>query len=250
MKRLIAAAAVAVFFATGAQAADIAARTYAKAPPMAPVFSWTGWYVGLNAGAAWGSSDAAANFDPATFISPPFNAAATAKLKSSGFTGGGQIGYNYQFAPSWLLGVEADLNYTDLNASRSALVAGGANRVDQSTKSDWLATIRGRLGFTVDKVLFYGTGGVAFADVNVNEAVLFGTSFASYNSTRAGWTGGGGIEWAFAPSWSLKAEYLYVDLGSVNTGAFAGGGIAANPATVISHKIIENIARAGVNYHF
>jgi outer membrane immunogenic protein len=118
--------------------------------------------------------------------------------------------------------------------------------------SRWLATFRGRLGWVVNPILLiYGTGGLAVAQVGTTDSVVASsTSFntVSASTTRTGWTVGGGVEWMFVPRWSVKAEYLYVDLGSFSTTSV----LSTDPRGTIvhDHHLTENIARVGLNYHF
>ncbi len=196
-----------------------------KAPPpvfAAPaVYNWTGAYLGLNGGGAWGNSN-------------------WPDLPSGSFTTSGgliglTLGYNWQVAP-WVFGLEGDIDWASINGgtNATALCAGTC-----STKTDWLGTVRGRLGYAVDRVLPYVTGGFAFGDIKATQA-----GFAGVSITKAGWTAGGGVEFAIAPQFTAKIEYLYVDLGSVNCGT----GVCDQLATSINHHF--NVVRAGVNYRF
>jgi outer membrane immunogenic protein len=238
-----------------------------------PVFSfvqipglWTGPYGGLNAGGDWANTHFTWSPNLAAF--GPFNAAALAAaadghIDPMGAIAGGQIGYNYAFGP-WLplnivAGLEADMNYTGLSGSRTANAAttfpfAGAT-VSEKFYSDWLSTVRGRLGLSFGEFLFYGTGGLAIAEVGFSDMVFVppagGThsnpgEAGSRNSTRLGWVAGGGGEWAFMPNWSLKLEYLHVDLGNTSNTS-----VAFPPQTILhSHSLTEEILRVGINYHF
>jgi len=192
-----------------------------------PVFSWTGFYLGINGGYGFGQSDWS---DP--------NDGSTGSFNTSGFLIGGTLGANYQIG-SFVIGLEGDGDWNDANGTT---FNGSCAVVGCTTRSDWLATVRGRAGFAWDRVLFYGTGGAAFGDVQGAAGAL---PFAS--GTQTGWTAGAGIEWAFAPNWTGKVEYLYVDLGNFScpaTSCAATGGI---PTTI---TFTENIIRAGINYKF
>jgi outer membrane immunogenic protein len=200
-----------------------------KAPPMAPVaaFSWTGFYVGGNVGGAWGTSS-----DTNPFFAIP----TTGNYNVSGVIGGGQLGYNWQ-SGAWVLGIETDVDASGVKGSTSNGICG---LVVCTTSNTWIGTTRGRLGYAADHWLLYGTGGVAYGDIKFND--LPATS-VNGSSTNTGWTGGGGVEYAFATKWSAKLEYLYVDLGSV--------GFACTPACGTSTvKFNANILRGGLNYHF
>jgi outer membrane immunogenic protein len=201
-----------------ANAADLPRRP----PPDYPVkaspyraFDWSGFYAGINAGYGWGTS----RYD--------FGAAGLDRFNVNGGLVGGTLGYNYQFGQT-VLGIEGDLDWQSIKGS-AACIAGVCE-----TKSNWLGTVRGRLGYAIDRFMPYVTAGAAFGDVKTNIPGL-----ASQNDTRAGWTVGGGAEYAFAPNWTIKAEYLYVDLGKF-TCAACGANVKFN----------ENIVRAGLNYKF
>jgi outer membrane immunogenic protein len=251
-------AAVAVIgFASVACAADMPT----KAPIAVPFFSWTGFYAGLNAGYGWssGNVDVTSLPSPAAFNQDPFSMTARAK----GFIGGGQLGYNWQNGV-WVFGIEADIDYAHISGDglhNPNLVFGGANTFPTSFTTahqelNWLATIRGRVGYAMDRVLFYGTGGLAVGGVKVsafadNFPGAPGLQFAGSDSTtKTGWTAGGGIEWAFANRWSAKAEYLHYDLGS-DTVTMAR--TSAGPAgffVVSTFHISGDIVRVGANYKF
>jgi len=200
-----------------------------------------------------------------------------APVNNSGFIGGGQIGYNWQFGNSFLVGVEADIqgvagSNSAANIGAAVGVPGFPNTVVQAAtvrKSlDYLGTVRGRLGFLfTPTLLVYGTGGLAYGGVTGNTAIAqflvppaavtpawFGAG--AYSNTRVGWTAGGGLEWMFAPNWSAKVEYLYYDLGNVNyaVSPLVTGAAAATPFTINAvqsrTRYDGHIVRAGLNYHF
>lgn len=250
-----------------AQAADLAAH-YAKAPVMAPAYNWTGFYVGGSAGGQWGSANLNTStiFDPAGYFAPSsvpaVNAVGAQHANSSSVTGGFTAGYNWQVGRA-VFGLEGDINYFGFkgSASGSALYpccAPFSFAVNSSASADWLATIRGRIGFlATPHWLLYATGGAAIADVK--GSFSFTDTFTMAESgtirdTRVGWTAGVGGEYAVGNGWSLKAEYLHVDLGratmtSTNLASVAFG---AFPSNVYTHSvdIKSNIVRVGVNYKF
>jgi outer membrane immunogenic protein len=247
--------------ANPASAADLAPRLSTKAPAMIdPVYNWTGFYAGLNAGGDW------AHVDPDYVSSSPgglpdldemnfVRGFTNPSMKSAGFIGGAQIGYNHQ-VQNVVFGVEADMNYTGLRQTRLSGPFGGPAcatpvcTVTQSYNADWLATFRGRLGLASGAWLLYATGGLALADVSYSDVFVFPTSTnaASSRTVRAGWTAGLGAEWAFAPNWSVKAEYLYADLG---TSSYTLTNVTFPAATfLVDHRLTENIARVGINYQF
>jgi outer membrane immunogenic protein len=280
MKRIVISAAGLFAVAGGAFAADLpaAAPVYTKAPPRA-VYSWTGFYVGGNAGGAWGTFDATTTTSIApvgTFsyfvtTDPGQIAAAGAQnIRSTGFTGGFEAGYNFQ-ASNWVFGLEGDIESFHLSGGTTSgpivylSVPSTTFTVNSNASTSWLATARGRVGFAADNWLFFATGGAAFTDLHGNFAFTDTFSAASesssFSNTETGYTVGGGIEVGFWGHWSLKAEYLYVDFGQIsavstnlitgqNAGfAFHGGAYPENPFTH-SFDLKANIARLGLNYRF
>lgn len=260
----------------------VAAGMPLKAPPPA-LLGWTGWYVGVNAG--YIDSVGRTNTDALTLAtsSAPENAAnlvntATNQFNSgpNGFLGGVQAGYNYQFSPSFVAGLEADIQGStlgrDYSATSTAVSRFGAAWVTTTTVSnrlDYLGTVRGRVGVTpTPNLLLYSTGGLAYGGVRSSTQIDFandgnaapGLTSGSFSGTRFGWTAGGGFEWMFSPNWTAKLEYLYYDLGSVS---YATGGYAVDVgptsfpgfgtesiATRTSTRFEGNIARVGLNYKF
>jgi outer membrane immunogenic protein len=202
--------------ATGALAADLPAMPPTKAPIFVPGFSWTGFYAGINGGYGFGSSD--------------WSGFGTSNDPSGGLVGL-TAGYNWQ-SGALVFGLEGDIDWTDLKDSNTSL----ACPTGCETKNSWLATVRGRLGYAMDRWMPYVTGGLAIGDVRASQAGI-----ASVSETNAGWTVGAGIETAFAPRWSAKLEYLYVDLGDVNCAACA-------PASNVDFS--AHLVRAGLNYKF
>ena len=233
----------------------------------APVYNWTGLYVGGNAGYGWGRIDT-------VYTSPgiPFGFLAVDQIASSangspglrptGFVGGGQIGYNWQVAPSWIVGGEADFNAFALKDTFNANLAtpiAGPQITHTNVESNWLFTFRGRAGYAFDRWLVYGTGGLAVANVNFEQSnpypafPLSSSDNFSASTTRTGWTAGAGVEYIFVHNWSLKAEYLYVDLGSISGTSSTTG--YANVAALVTHThqtddFRANIVRVGLNYKF
>jgi outer membrane immunogenic protein len=266
MKKLLFGGAAALTLAMGATAfaADLPARV---APMVAPAFSWTGFYVGANAGGAWGHSDTHTStiFSPtgyfATTSPPAINGVGAQSVHTSGFTGGGQAGYNWQFGAT-VFGLEADFDYLGLKGSTSGSAlypccAPTNFTVTSSVKADWLFTFRPRLGFAADHWLLYVTGGLAVSQVkaNFNFTDTFATAAesAAVSSTKAGWTAGVGAEYALAGPWSVKVEYLHVDLGSVSvnsTNLTAFTPPIAFPTNIYSHSanLRSDIVRFGFNY--
>ncbi|MCX7310489.1 MAG: porin family protein [Alphaproteobacteria bacterium] len=203
-----------------AQAADIPRPVYKSGiSPVIAYYNWTGFYLGINGGYGWGTSD----------WSLP---AVSNKPKGGMF--GGTLGYNYQVG-SIVWGLEGDIDWQNVRSSVAC-----APGITCETRSDWLGTFRGRIGYAFDRWMPYITGGGAYGNVKATPSTA-GLGVAAASDTRLGWTFGGGLEYAFLSNWSTKIEYLYVDLGSFNTG----------PAPVVNNvSFKENIVRAGLNYKF
>lgn len=283
-------AAVAVFGFTAAQAADIAARPYTKAPPLSPAYNWTGFYAGANVG--YGFGDQTASFvggDPfiQDFTSgpgyPPGTQIPSAAINLKGITGGLQFGYNFQVAPQWVMGLEADFNGLDFNSSgtssfRLGPSVGLSSPVDlvASAKADWFGTVRGRIGWLpTEQFLIYGTGGLAYGHIKETlvldavpnlsggsggsgfgfrcDATGLGCFAGSSSRTAVGYTVGGGLEYAISRNITLRAEYLYVNLGKTSSRATALAPLipyALASFVGSSGDFDFNVVRAGVNYRF
>jgi outer membrane immunogenic protein len=202
-----------------ASGADLPRRPPPPAQPAyyAPIYNWTGFYVGINGGGGWGTShwDSTGSFDV------------------SGGLIGGTLGYNWQ-AGQIVFGLEGDIDWSNIKGNTFTACTLGCQ-----TENTWLGTVRGRIGYAFDRFMPYVTGGFAFGDVKATTPGFIGAS-----DTRTGWTLGGGLEFALAGNWTVKAEYLYVDLGNFNCGLNCG---ATTPDNV-SFK--SNIVRAGLNYRF
>ncbi|MBR0954430.1 outer membrane protein [Bradyrhizobium canariense] len=267
MKKFLLAVAAVVLGSASVQAADLAAH-YTKAPMMATAYNWTGFYVGGNVGGQWGSADPSTStvFAPAGYFAassvPAINTVGAQGVNSSSVTGGFSAGYNWQLNNA-VLGLEGDINYFGFkgSASGSALYpccAPTGFTVSSQVSADWLATIRGRIGFLAAPTwLLYATGGAAIAEVkgnfNFTDTFSAATESAAIRDTRLGWTAGVGTEYAVGGGWSLKAEYLYVDLGrSTVTSTNLVSGATQYPSNVYTHSIDlkSNIVRVGVNYKF
>jgi outer membrane immunogenic protein len=236
-----------------ASAADLPRKAPMAAPVVAPVYNWTGFYIGVHAGYAWTDSDSGVAFPGAlAAFGVPFDAFGFSH-DSDGFLFGGQIGFNYQVA-NWVFGVEADLSWTDISGGFGPvpLTTGGVPLAGTAFSSaydmEWFGTLRGRLGFAANNLLLYVTGGLAWGDIDVATATTAGgvTWAGGGGGTEVGWTIGAGVEWGFAPNWSLKLEYLYYDLDDVTL-------TVAGPAPVTTVSTYDNdghIVRLGVNYRF
>jgi outer membrane immunogenic protein len=286
-RSLLGAAAFAVAISAGpVLASDLPSRKEPPPPPYfapAPVANWSGFYFGVNAGGTFGGGDSISAATGA--LSPNVDAAAIAATGSGtgannfgGFVGGGEIGYNWQLAPTIVAGAEVDIQGVAGRSGESSFWSaspgsinpshtfGGA--VSASQNLDSLGTVRGRIGYlATPSLLIYATGGLAYGGAHLSSSFV-GTetdgvgaqaggefSGVAASGARVGWTAGGGLEWMFARNWSAKVEYLYYDLGSVSVG---GPVLLYNPATFgmglgasqTSAQFNGHIVRAGLNYHF
>lgn len=229
--------ALAGLIAAPAFAADIptAAPVYKAPAPLA--YSWTGLYAGGNIGIGLARNPT----EFAVTTSNRFN------LSPLGLIGGGQIGMNWQAAPNWVLGIEADFQGSGQTDSTSCFSGCTTNQLTAKQKLDWFGTVRGRLGWTNGPALFYGTGGFAYGRVTTdvdNTGPFTSTTPAHVTHLQSGWTAGGGVEAVLAGNWTGKIEYLYLDLGKLS-------GVAPGPDTVLfSSRVHDHIFRLGVNYKF
>jgi outer membrane immunogenic protein len=207
MKKLLLAACAVIAAAPHALAGDLPLqRQSSYVPPQAynSLFNWTGFYAGVHGGYAWGSS---------------------AGTHPDGFVGGGQVGYNYQYSSTGVLGLESDISATSISDTVGGVKFG----------MDYLGTIRGRAGYTMDRVMFYVTGGAAYGRGALEIAGLSNDQF------HWGWTLGGGVEAMVTPNVSARLEYLYVDLTKETYQSVLG-------PTNIGYN--ANLIRGGINYRF
>jgi len=222
-------------------AADLPAPDYrAPVAAPAPVVDWTGYYVGGDVGYALGRDldrEVAANGAPSTF--GPAGAATT-----KGVVAGGFVGYNLQVSGPLVLGIEGDLEWTNLKGSANFTNA-PANTYQSSINAQ--GSIRGRIGTVFDRALFYANGGVAIADT-YEHYVANGPpapgAFIDVFSQRVGWTVGAGVDYMFAPNWIGRVEYRYADFGTFTTNPSVLPGFTEN------HRITDNTARLGFAYKF
>jgi outer membrane immunogenic protein len=270
-------AALAILGVSSASAADLPRAMPVKAPVMAPVYNWSGFYVGAHVGYGW---------DPATAVVTPAGLLAALGLDNQGATppfslrvapdgwnGGIQFGYNWQVG-TWVFGLEADASFTNMKETASGgflldtddapapaggddVIVTGVARLSQ--KIDAFGTVRGRVGYAANTLLLYVTGGLAWSHVETTLSIgnigLSGggainftpaqfTYSASDKRTEWGYAIGGGAEWAFAPNWSLRGEYLF--LGFPN----GGSNLSIPGAASTSSDIQMHVARLAVNFKF
>jgi outer membrane immunogenic protein len=242
---------------SGASAADlpVKSRSYVEAPQ---AFSWSGFYLGLHAGYGWGTN----NWTSRGIVEDPTGLVTLTPIgtKSDGVLGGVQGGANYQLA-SWVFGIEADLAVMHAKGSRDGTMfqanAPGLTVTTTATSQiEWLAMFTGRAGYAFDRTLFYVKGGIAAAETRDNFSMtqvapppgIF-IDFPTKTNTQVGWTIGGGIEHAFAPNWSAKIEYNYIDLGTSSENF----SVLVPPASITIRQDIEHklqIVKVGANYRF
>jgi outer membrane immunogenic protein len=227
---------------TPALAADIIAPpppAVAIKAPVAVAYSWTGFYIGGQVGGGWSTFKGT---DPTTPGAP------WTSINASGVIAGGQIGGNYQIGNA-VLGLEASYDWSNIRVNDGGPFAGGAG-LTMTLKNDYVATVAGRVGYAFDRVLLYAKGGAAFTrdrlDANNGLAgALAGSGSGSFS--RTGWVAGAGIEWAFLPNWSVKAEYNYLGFGQITEVPTTTGNLFASPALV---KLDIQTALLGLNFHF
>jgi outer membrane immunogenic protein len=240
--RLLAAVALAALIAAPAMSADLAVRPPYRPPPPPPpppVFGWTGCYIGGNVGWGWGTKTASAQ-DLAPGISVSGD--------TSGWLGGGQLGCDLQLASSWVIGVEGRASAANIKGDIGATVLGITGT--GHAQSDWISSVTGRLGWAFGPVLLYAQGGGAWVGDKYSADIPIFPEHLEASETRSGWTVGGGIEWAFWPSWSARLEYDYYDFGTRTltfTGTFAGAPIVV-PDIDITQKL--SVVMFGLNYRF
>jgi len=232
MKGVIFTALLSLVATGGAFAADLPTAPPLVPPVYGPVgdltYNWAGIYVGLNGGYGFANS---------TWTS---STGVTGNIAGSGGVGGGTLGVNFQ-VKQFVFGLESDLDYSRLTSGKTSTICSVSGFFTCQTENTWLSTVRGRAGFTLDRVLFYATAGGAFGNI---QTIADGVSSAS---TQAGWTVGAGVEIAVAQwNWTAKLEFLYVDLrnGSCTTVCFSPPGPAFNVS------LTDGLVRGGLNYKF
>ena len=300
MKKILLSVAILAFGSSAVMAADMAVKARPVVAP-APVYTWTGGYVGVNVGYGWGNENATetvltglgypevAGIVPGV---PLYGSPNTFRLHPEGVLGGAQIGYNWQVSPMGLVGVEADIQGADIKDKNNCILGCGVpvaqfpftNTLSNfpiifgndsfTHKIDWFGTVRGRAGYVAGPILLYVTGGLAYGDVSTSGNVNGITSranrdFSQVNSfagsystdkTKVGWTAGFGAEGKLSwnPAWSIKGEFLYIDLGTNNDvfstffTAPGGGAVVGTQAGLRTDRSQnrEALFRLGLNYGF
>jgi outer membrane immunogenic protein len=211
------AALAALIIPLAASAADVPVMPQPAIPVyVAAPFSWTGFYIGGNIGGAWAEGDLTNSL-----------VGLSASTGRSGFVGGGQLGFNYQFG-NVVLGAEWSLDGTSLRATATGNFVPGVGVIQGTAETRWVSTLAARFGFALDSVLLYGkAGGGWVGNTATLDNLTTGASFRA-SHTASGWLVGAGIEWAFAPSWSAKLEYDFLGLQSWTFSSFPGNTITFN----------------------
>jgi outer membrane immunogenic protein len=234
MKRILLGSVAVIALGTSAFAADLPARMYTKAPPPpppAPIYNWTGFYIGGHIGGAFGNNDFGG---PLGFV--------TTGDRSS-FLGGVQVGGDYQFAQSWVLGIEGQFSWIDTH--RDGVLA----TLDIHDRNRGLGSVTGRLGYSWGPGLLYVKGGAAFRDRGDLDVTILGVPTAvTFNDNDTGYTVGAGLEYMFAPNWSGKIEYQFFNFGHTSFVSPIVVGIPAGTTFTFNHDI--NTVKFGINYRW
>ncbi|HEX2134396.1 MAG TPA: outer membrane beta-barrel protein [Microvirga sp.] len=243
MKKLLLSSVALLALTGGAMAADLPSRRMAPIAPApmvsaVPVFTWTGLYVGVNAGWGWGTDDD----DDGLF---DLNGGLLDDDDDDGgFVGGGQIGYNMQFG-SFVVGVETDLQFADLGGDDRFVVVNGVTHNVGTGGLDYFGTVRARLGFAFDRALVYATGGFAYGGGDNNGCEVGNLIDCDDDDISGGWTLGGGIEFAVTNNLTVKLEGLYVNLDRGGDDTILDTGVLNN-----GDDLEFGVVRAGVNFKF
>ncbi len=244
--RIVTIAAVLALSSTGAAlAADLSAQPWTKAPyAPAASFNWTGFYLGANIGGGFGHA-------PSDFSAAGSAVFATAPNSLRGVLGGVQAGYNWQ-SGSMVYGIETDFQFTGMNGKVEtpcpAGICGIPLQASYGHDLDWFGTVRGRIGYANNNWLLYATGGYAYARLSTTAIATAGAAeaIARWSDISSGWTVGGGVEFAVNRQWSVKAEYLYADIGRFNQ----EWTVAPLPTISDRTRLDMSIVRVGANYRF
>jgi outer membrane immunogenic protein len=212
-----------------------------KAPPMVPIFSWTGLYIGGNLGGAWGHGTVTDIFNPGVSFGGNSN--------NGVFIGGGQAGFNYQVS-NIVFGVEGDFDWAANNNNSSAIIIPG-NTITVTANNRWISTVAGRLGYAWDRVLFYGKGGGAWVGNNsfTVTSLTPPASISGGSSNTTGWLAGVGLEWAFWNNWTARVEYNYIGLSSRSFTVPVGSGFLVGDTFTTGSNNVQTVT-VGINYLF
>ncbi len=260
MNKTVIASVALVALGTGiAGAADLPVKAPSMAPVAAP-WSWSGCYIGGTAGGEWQRIDTdlvVTNNPTAGYFFPPaipgVNASGSGRFEGSGFTGGGEAGCNWQTG-QWVWGLEVDVESIRMRGNAGGQFTyttnGAPYFLTLSTSTDWMFTVRPRVGVAFDRALLYVTGGLAVTNLKFNQAFAEPPftptpELAALDTTKLGWVVGGGLEYALGGGWTVKGEYLYARCPGC-PGTFTCGATFTNNLS----NLTVQIARAGINYKF
>jgi outer membrane immunogenic protein len=246
MKATLLGGAAASLLTVSAFAADLGIPL-AQPQVVIPAFTWTSCYAGVQAGGGWGKKNLT---DTVGILSNEPGGFSSANLDVSGYMVGGQVGCDYQFAPSWVVGIEGAASGGNISKTTTFVTTSLTPGDDISTfrsTTDFLASITGRIGYAFDRWLVYGKGGVALVGDRYHVDDVDGNFFFDATENRIGWTAGAGLEWAFTPEWSVKLEYDYYGFGTksvlLTDTTLAGGNV---PVDI--HQTIQ-VVLLGINFH-
>ena len=238
---LLATAAVTLTATQLASAADMGRPPPpAYVPPPVPVFSWTGFYIGGNLGAAWTQGKLSDT-----------NGNSWSNAQQAVFAGGGQVGANYQF--NWaVVGVEADFDWLANNHNSSNAIDTSIGAIQFSANNRWMTTIAGRFGVAADNWLFYAKGGggwVGVSNPTITNVTTGGSISVSNSNSNSGWLAGGGIEWAFAPNWTARLEYDFLGLNNRTLTVPVGTPFIGGDVVTVTNRDVQTLT-VGINSLF
>jgi outer membrane immunogenic protein len=246
---LLGGAALALVAAAPAFGADLPARTYTKAAPayVAPIYNWTGFYIGGHIGGGWGR-EGSTELAPGTLAFP--TGTVFTGHNTSGFLGGVQGGFNWQASPNFVLGIEGEYTWMGLRGTSTTVSIVNGFTSTSAVNANDVALVTGRAGYAANDWLFFVKGGGAWGEGKSSGTgtLANGTFFdsTSSSSNRSGWVIGGGVEWGFAPNWSAKIEYNHIDFGSTTVAIASSTGTTS----FVSSSDRIDVVKAGVNYRF
>ena len=234
---------------TSALAADLPPTPMYKAPAATPIYSWTGCYIGANAGYGWQRNS------PSDPLTPGLSVGSDT---GTGFVGGGQFGCDYQLSDRWVVGLQGMFDGAAVNGSHMVPVAYAGDAAEQMTfKSNWLATVTGRIGYAVlPQTLLYLKGGAAWVHTNYTDVDPSGVTYVPFagqaSATLNGWTAGVGAEYAFRPNWSVLLEYDYIGLGTHSAAFTYNCGTGCGFGNPYLYRETHNfqMVLVGLNYRF
>jgi len=235
-KSFVAAILVALIASGSAQAADMSRPALMPVPYVMPIYNWTGFYVGPNFGGAWSSNTLTDNLTGLSFTG-----------SSAGVMGGGQMGYNWQLSPLFVVGIEGMFDWTSLKWTTNiatAAIGGIPSAIQGNTNTNWISTLAARFGYAANNWLFYGKAGAGWANNNVSLHNLTTGGSSNVSNTNDGWLVGAGIEYGLTPNWTMKLEYDYLGLSRWTAASLLLPGDTMNVGRQI------NMFMAGVNYKF